>query len=251
MAGRQPHGPRATCLRDIDVVILAGGLGTRIRPALGETPKILAPVDGRPFVDYLLDWLESFGARRIVFCLGYLGDKVRAHLAQADRDTQIEWVVESQPLGTGGALVNAMPMLRTSPVLVLNGDSFVDVDLCAFAESHRASGAIASLVCTEVNDAGRFGRVTIDENSRIVHFAEKNPSSPEPGAINAGVYLFDSAFLDLVKNSRARSIEQDVFARQAPGSLHAHLGRFPFIDIGTPESLACATGVMLRSRGPA
>lgn len=251
MAGRQPHGPRATCLRDIDVVILAGGLGTRIRPALGETPKILAPVDGRPFVDYLLDWLESFGARRIVFCLGHLGDKVRAHLAQADRDTQIEWVVESQPLGTGGALVNATPMLRTSPVLVLNGDSFVDVDFCAFAESHRASGAIASLVCTEVNDAGRFGRVTIDENSRIVRFAEKNPSSLGSGAINAGAYLFDSAFLDLVKNSCARSIEQDVFARQAPGSLHAHLGRFSFIDIGTPESLACATGVMLRSRGPA
>ena len=247
MAARQTHRPRATCLCDIDVAVLAGGLGTRIQPALGDTPKILAPIDGRPFVDYLLDWLESFGARRVVFCLGHLGDKIQAHLARAERPARIESIIEPLPLGTAGAIAHARPLLRTSPVLVLNGDSFVDVDLCAFVAGHRASGAIASLVCTEVDDAGRFGRVSVGEDGRIVRFAEKDPSAAEPGAINAGAYLLDAAFLDLIRDSRARSIERDVFATRASGTLHAYQGRFSFIDIGTPESLARATGAMLRS----
>lgn len=238
----------SACLRDIDVAVLAGGLGTRIRAVLGDVPKILAPVDGRPFVDYLLDWLESFGAARVVFCLGHLGDKVESHLARARRTAVVECIRESAPLGTGGALGNARPLLRTSPVLVVNGDSFVDVDLCAFVRSHRDSGAAASLVCTEVADAGRYGRVAVDENSRILRFSEKDAGRRGPGTINAGMYLLEAPFLDMMRASGAGSIERDVFGRREGGTLHAYCGQFAFIDIGTPESLARATRAILRPR---
>ena len=113
-------------------------MGTRIRPVLGDLPKILAPILGRPYLAYLLDWLERFGARRVVLGLGHRAQAVVEYLEDAHPASQIEvtTVVEPSPLGTAGAIRFARGALRSDPVLVMNGDSFTDADLCAFVDRH-------------------------------------------------------------------------------------------------------------------
>ena len=199
------------------------------------------PVAGRAFLDHLIDGLAGFGARRLVLCLGYRADQVVAHLA-ARPPSAAEWipVIESEPLGTAGALRLARPRLGSDPVLVLNGDTFVDADLAGFADRHRAAGALASLLCVRVEDAGRYGRVERDERGFVTGFVEKDPDYRGPGLISAGFYLLSALFLDRLTSLPGSSLERDVFSRLPPGTLRTEVARGGFLDIGTPESLAVA-----------
>ena len=156
----------------------------------------------------------------------------------------IETVVEPTPLGTAGAVRFARGRLATDPVLVLNGDSFVDADLCAFHAAHCASGAPGTILCVEVANAGRYGRVLIDERQRIGGFREKDLSFQGQAFVSAGVYCLSAALLDEIAAGDAVSIERDVFERLPAGSLAAFAGCFRFIDIGTPETLALAESVL-------
>ena len=242
----QPALPHAQCLVTLDVLVIAGGLGTRIQSALGDTPKLLAPIGGRPYLAYLLDWLRRFGAKRVVFALGH---RARAVIDFLERnksshvDLTVVTVTEPEPLGTAGAVRFARPNLRSDPVLVMNGDSFADADLCAFVAHHRRARAKATLLCAEVDDAGRYGRVEFDGEGRIRGFIEKDPNFHGNSAVSAGVYLFSAAMLDEIAGGSAASLEHDVFGRAPSSSLDAFAGRFAFIDIGTPESLKLAERV--------
>jgi NDP-sugar pyrophosphorylase family protein len=239
---------RESDLAACDAFVLAGGLGTRIRPVLGDVPKLLAPVGDRPFLSLMIDWLRRFGVRRLVLGLGHraeaVGDWLRRH---PPADLAVEIVVEPRPLGTAGALRFARARLRSDPVLVMNGDSFVDADLGAFLAAHRASGARASLLCAEVDDAGRYGRVAA-RDGRIDRFVEKDEGFHGRALINAGVYCLSAALLDEIAAGVAVSLERDVFERLPAGTLAGHAGRFPFIDIGTPESLARAAAAVAAMR---
>jgi mannose-1-phosphate guanylyltransferase len=229
------------CLNAIDVLVLAGGLGTRIRPVLGDTPKLLAPVAGRTFLDHLLDWLRRFGARRVVFALGHRAEAVTAHLGKAARDGLVTVpVIEPQPLGTAGAIRLARPQLHSDPVLLLNGDSFTDADICKLLARHRRTVAAGTLLCASVADAGRYGRVDIDAAGTIRGFAEKDAQARGPANISAGMYVLSAALLDTIAAGTATSLEKDVFAALPPGALTAFCECGRFIDIGTPESLAAA-----------
>jgi NDP-sugar pyrophosphorylase family protein len=237
----------ARCLRDLDVFVIAGGLGTRIGPVLGNVPKLLAPIAGRPYLAYLLDWLRRFGAGRIVLGLGHQAQAVVDFLnrnATSGGDLTVETVIEPQPLGTAGAIRFARRNLRTDPVLIMNGDSFADVDLCEFVKHHRDAKANATLLCAEVEDAGRYGRVELDKAGRIRGFIEKDPNFHGVSSVSAGVYLFSAALLDEIAAGNASSLERDVFACAPASTLDAFTGRFAFIDIGTPESLALAEHVI-------
>jgi len=241
-----PASAPAQCLATLDVLVIAGGLGTRIQSALGDTPKLLAPIGGRPYLAYLLDWLRRFGARRIVLGLGHRAQAVIDYLDRNKSsydDLTVVTVTEPEPLGTAGAIRFARPNLRTDPVLVMNGDSFAGADLCAFVAHHRRARAKATLLCAEVDDAGRYGRVELDGEGHIRGFIEKDPNFHGRSAVSAGVYLFSAALLDEIAAGGATSLEHDVFGRAAPGTLAAFAGRFPFIDIGTPESLKLAERV--------
>jgi NDP-sugar pyrophosphorylase family protein len=158
-------------------------------------------------------------------------------------DLTVVTVTEPEPLGTAGAVRFARPNLRSDPVLVMNGDSFADADLCAFVAHHRRVKAKATLLCAEVDDAGRYGRVELDGEGRIRGFIEKDPNFHGRSAVSAGVYLFSAALLDEIAAGSAVSLERDVFGRAASGALDAFAGRFAFIDIGTPESLKLAERV--------
>lgn len=239
----------AQCLKTIDVLVLAGGLGTRIRPVLGDTPKLLAPIAGRAYLDRLLDWLEGFGARRVVLGLGHRAAAVEAHLAGRKRSVpKIEVLIEPRPLGTAGALRFARRRLYSDPVLVLNGDSFAAADLCRFLDRHRRARARGTILCAAVADAGRYGRVQLDDGGNIAGFVEKDPDNHGRALVNAGIYLLSAELLDLIAAGTAASLEKDVFERLSAGSLAAFTECDNFIDIGTPESLAQA-GAFFAARG--
>lgn len=233
------------CLKDIDVVILAGGLGTRIRDALGDTPKLLAPIGGTTFLDLLIRRLKSFGARRVVLGLGHLAGKVASHLDDAPTDgVEIISAIEPEPLGTAGALRFVRAHVNTDPVMVMNGDSFFAADLCEFVAAHQAGGTEASILCATVDETARYGCLDISEDGRVRAFLEKNSGPSGSGVINAGVYLFSDAMLNTIDEMPGPSLERDVFEKLPPGTLNAVTGNGAFIDIGTPDDLARATGVL-------
>ena len=242
----------AQCLASLDIFVIAGGLGTRIGAVLGATPKLLAPISGRPYLKYLFDWLRRFGAKRVVLGLGHHAQSVLDFL---DRDASttagldVVPVIEPRPLGTAGAIRFARGQLRSDPVLIMNGDSFADADLCALVARHRGAGAKATLLCVDADDAGRYGRVEIDAAGRIGGFIEKDANFHGTGPISAGVYLFSAALIDEIAAGSAVSLEHDVFATAPPGSFAALAGRFTFIDIGTPESLKVAERVIRAKLG--
>ncbi len=234
----------ADCPRDCDVAVLAGGLGTRLRGSIGALPKVLAPVAGRPFLDILLDQIAHQGFRRVVLLLGYRADAVALHLARAPRaDLRIETVIETVPLGTAGALRLALPRLTSDPVVVMNGDTFVEFDAGALVGALRGSGARAALVAVRVPDAGRYGGLAVDAAGRITRFLEKRPDAGA-GLINGGVYAFSRAFLDALAAGEGPSLERDMLEHQPAGALLAVETAGRFIDIGPPESLQQAQSVV-------
>jgi mannose-1-phosphate guanylyltransferase len=237
--------PRSTVqslVSDVDIVVLAGGLGTRLDGLLTDAPKIMAPIAGRPFLDYLLGWLTEQGAARVILGLGHRARPVLDYLeAHSFSPLEIITVVEPRPLGTAGALGFASSCLRSDPVMVMNGDTFVEADLSAFLASHRNAGTAASMLSVQVNDAHRYGRIDIDASDRIARFEEKSSAATEPSWVNAGVYLFDRSILERIVELQHGSIERDVLETLPPGSVHACRTEGRFLDIGTPESLAQAS----------
>lgn len=236
------HSP---CLKDIDVVVLAGGLGTRIRDTLGDTPKLLAPIGGTTFLDIIVNRLKLFGARRMILGLGHLADKVVSHLdAHPPDGLDIVTMIEPEPLGTAGALRFLAAEIETDPVMVMNGDSFFDSDLCDFVQAHEKSGMIASILCARVEDTAPYGRVGISPGARIESFLEKDPDQGGPGLINAGVYLFSGGMLKRIAAIEGPSLETDVFEALPSETLNAVTSDGTFIDIGTPENLRRAADVL-------
>lgn len=232
-------------LAEIDIVVIAGGLGTRLARVLDGTPKILAPVRGEPYIAFLLGWLRRFGARRMIFCLGHLAEQVEAWLAAHPHEgMRIETVREPEPAGTAGALRYAAPALQGDPVMVMNGDSFIDGNLSAFLDDFQAVGASASVMCVEMPDCSRYGRVVLNDEGWIVRFTEKDLAESGTGFINAGVYLFSRSFLADPTIREATSLERDVFASADPGTIRGFATAGTFHDIGTPESLAAAAAIL-------
>jgi len=224
---------------DISTVILAGGLGTRLRFVLSARPKVLALVRGRPFLTYLLDQLAAVGAREVVFCIGYMADMVKETLGDRYQTMHLTYSRENEPLGTGGALRQALPLFSSDPILVMNGDSFVDADLAAYLRWFLQKDLEASMVLAKVSDTSRFGRVTSDEQERILGFEEKG-AHHGPGWINAGIYFLKQNFLRAIPSGRFVSIEKEIFPAWVSHGLYGYKTEGRFIDIGTPESYAMA-----------
>jgi len=235
-------------LSDVTAVILAGGLGTRLRPAIGDQAKVLAEVCRRPFLSYLLDQLAEGGLQEVVLCVGHRGEDIRATFGHTYRCLRLVYSQETEPLGTAGALRLAWPLFRSDSVLVMNGDSYCSVNLAAFWSWHQAKHANATILLTEVSDTKRYGSVEIDDQSRVTRFIEKD-SLGAPGWINAGIYLIRRNLLLSIPAHRPVSLERDMLAAWIGRGLYGcfHQGRF--IDIGTPEAYASAQRFFVSGRG--
>ncbi|MBI4551835.1 MAG: nucleotidyltransferase family protein [Candidatus Latescibacteria bacterium] len=230
----------------VTAAILAGGLGTRLRTVVADRPKVLAEVHGRPFVTYLLDQLIVAGVRDVVMCTGYRGEQVRARLGDAYGALRLAYSQESFPLGTAGALRLALPLVKSETVLVMNGDSWCDVNLRDAWAEHRARGASASLVVTEVEDTGRYGRVCLDAHGLVIRFEEKGAGT---GWINAGLYFLSRRLLGTIPAGRPVSLEREMFPRWIGQGVSGVRVNRRFLDIGTPESYSMAERFFAQEQG--
>jgi D-glycero-alpha-D-manno-heptose 1-phosphate guanylyltransferase len=226
--------------------ILAGGFGTRLRPVLSDTPKVLAPVGGKPFLTYLLDQLSAAGVRQVVLCTGHLAEQVNAAVGERYGDLQVLYSQENQPVGTAGALRLALPLLESDPVLVMNGDSYCDLDLNAFLSWHGQKEAVASVALVHLQDTARFGCVSLDAGGAILRFGEKQ--STGSGWINAGIYLLSQRLLRSIPQQRNVSMEYEVFPSWVGKGLFGYAAGRRFLDIGTPASYAEAESVLVESQ---
>jgi NDP-sugar pyrophosphorylase family protein len=225
-------------MRDVTAAILAGGLGTRLRPRVADRPKVLAPVHGRPFLTYLLDQLAAASLREVVLLTGHGAEQVRGALGDSYAGLRLVHSAEPSPLGTAGAVRWALPLFSAETVLLLNGDSYCDVALGAFHQFHRRRASSASLVLARVRDASRFGQVRLMGSERVRRFEEKGAAGGA-GWINAGIYLLDRALLEAIPAGRPASLERDLLpAWVAGGGVHGFRSAGRFLDIGTPESYA-------------
>ena len=229
-----------TAQQDTPAFLLVGGLGTRLQSVLPSTPKPLARVGNMPFLELLVLQLRSQGIRRIVMCTGHLASQIEQEFGDGHKwDVAINYSQELQPLGTAGAVKLAEGYVKqASDFLVMNGDSFLELDLREFIQFHREHGGLVSLAVRKVPDAARYGTVHMDGDHRVVGFSEKTRAAA-PGVINGGVYVFNRAVLDQMPQGPA-SFEKDVFPRVLEQGVYALEQHGMFIDIGTPEDYARA-----------
>lgn len=231
-----------------DAIILVGGKGTRLQPVVKDRPKPMAEVLGRPFLEWILMGLRAQGIERVILATGYKAEVIRTHFTGL-RPVGMDLVVshEEEPLGTGGALRNALSRLSTDRVLVLNGDSMCPFHLSTMMESHLRTGALATLWLVPMEDCRRYGSVEIDAEGRVSGFNEKS-ASPGSGLINAGIYLVEKKLLHSIPQAQPSSLEREVFPSLIGRGLWAVVGQGPFLDIGTPESYAQADQFLSAAR---
>lgn len=226
-------------LNNIDVVILAGGLGQRLRPKTGDAPKVLAAVKGKPFLDILLENIAAQGFRRVILCTGYKADEIEARYRGSSLGLEILFSREQTPLGTGGAFKLAQDKVRSPVFLGLNGDCFCAVSFSDFLSFHQKNKALASLVLTKVSDKGDFGSVAVDDQKRIVSFQEKASLAASP-FVSVGIYSFQREVFALMPPQGAFSIERDLFPKLIGKGFYGFVTEHSFLDIGTPERYARA-----------
>jgi D-glycero-alpha-D-manno-heptose 1-phosphate guanylyltransferase len=239
-----------SALVDSRACVLAGGLGLRLRSIVEDVPKVLAPVAGRPFLDYILRQLVDQGIRRVTLCTGYRSDAVESFAGTGARwGMELSYSAESKPLGTAGAIAAAWRSLNDERLLVVNGDSYFDVPLDVLWAQHEASGATATIAVRRTTDAARYGTVEIGRDGVVTAFREKGADAS--GWMNGGIYVLQRAALDGIDPNESASLEQDVFPRLAAGSdraggrtLHAVPFEGRFIDIGVPADYRRADQVM-------
>lgn len=214
-----------------EAIILSGGLGTRLRDAVSNLPKSMAPVNGRPFLDYILSYLGQYKISTLTLAVGYKAEDIITHYGE-----KYNYSVETQPLGTGGAVRQAMELCTANEVLVLNGDSFFDIDLGAFYERHSAAQADCSLALRRVGNTARYGTVHLEPGGRISKFHEKSGKEKE-GIINGGVYILNrQKYLGHTPAGQPFSIETDFFEKKMNElNIFGFIYEDYFIDIGIKE----------------
>lgn len=218
-------------------LFLAGGLGTRLRGIVNDQPKPMIFVANKPFLEYLILQLKRYGLTDIVLCIGYLGEQIRQYFDDGSRwGVHISYSYENKPLGTGGAIKLAegfVKLVKEDKFLVMNGDSYLDVNLNMLINYHLKMGALATMALGEVEDASRYGAVEISENGEIKSFLEKGQGL-RSRLINGGIYVFDRKIFEYIPEGKV-SLEKEVFPKLIGQGFYGMPINGFFIDIGIPE----------------
>jgi D-glycero-alpha-D-manno-heptose 1-phosphate guanylyltransferase len=219
----------------MEAIILAGGLGTRLQSVVADVPKCMALVAGKPFLQYLLETLETAGFEHIILSLGYKHEVVETWLTTYQTSLQITSVVENVPLGTGGAVRKALLHATQKAVFVFNGDSFLTLDYQELMKFHLEKKVLATLALKQMHAFCRYGAVETGADAKIIRFGEKQYC--ESGFINGGVYVLNRSVLNVLdKLGNKFSLEKDFFEPEVgTGKLAGFYVNGYFIDIGIPD----------------
>ena len=236
------NNPNKIC--NVDVLILVGGLGTRLRDVVKDKPKCLASINGKPFINFLLEDLVSQGLQRIIFATGHLSSQLDHHVK---RRTDAEYIIsfESKPLGTGGAIKFAENHFCSDQVLILNGDSRIIFDFPSLFEFHKSCRADMSILLSSATKGTDYGNVVLNEENRVTSFSEK-PTESTSACVNAGVYVINRLLLNSLQPDKQYSLEKDCL----PSWIHSHqifgmLTDKAVCDIGTPERYKTSQTIFL------
>ena len=217
-----------------ELIILAGGLGTRLRSEVPKLPKCMAPVNSIPFIDYVVDYFLSQQVERIIFALGYRSEILIEHLSEKYSQIDICFSIDPQPLGTGGAIQLAASKAHAENVFVTNGDTLFKADLSQLENVHLCKEAECSLTLKPMRDFDRFGVVEMDKNNQIISFKEKKHYSE--GLINGGIYALNIPGLIHKKLGESFSFEKDYLEKFVThNKIYASVQNEYFIDMGIPE----------------
>ncbi len=220
-------------MKNLDILILAGGLGTRLKPIMQNTPKALAPVNGKVFIDFLVDDIVNQGFKRIILCVGHLKDRIIDYF-DVRNDCDIVFSCENDLLGTAGAIKNAIKNIKSEKFIVMNGDSYCKIPLTEFCNFHEKNNSQASIVVCEKKNNSQYGSVILDKkNNKVIKFKEKD-ESPN-GYVNSGIYLFNKSILNIIPDNRFVSLEYEIFPKLVNKNFFGFITTKTMVDIGNPE----------------
>jgi len=229
-----------------EAIILAGGMGTRLREVVPDLPKPMAQVGGKPFLNYQLLWLKKYNFDKLIISAGYKSDTIIKYFGNEFENIQIEYAIEQKPLGTGGAIRFALQKTRAKDILIVNGDTWFPVDINKFYSVHLQNKSQFSVALKKMKNFSRYGSVECRDNT-ILKFNEKKFCSE--GLINGGIYLISGNLLESGNFPEVFSLEKDLLEKEAgSGTLKCQVFDVPFIDIGIPEDYRKAqTQIKFRS----
>jgi D-glycero-alpha-D-manno-heptose 1-phosphate guanylyltransferase len=226
-----------------EAVILAGGLGTRLRDIVDEIPKSMAPVNRKPFLEYVLDHLSLYGFKRIILATGYKNESIAAYFSNSWKGIELFYSVEEEPLGTGGAILLASSHSLSENIFVVNGDTLFSVDIDKMEKFFSKDNPVMTLALKPMTNFKRYGSVTLD-GERIVSFNEKKFC--REGVINGGVYILNRKWF--IKNAPGEkfSFEKDIMEKRAGQDIiTGYISDAYFIDIGIPEDYLRASSELI------
>lgn len=229
--------------KSLDVIILCGGEGKRLRPVVDGRPKVMAEIDSRPFLDILIRKIAGHGFKKAILCIGYKGEMIKDYYDRRTAPLKIIYSEESKPLGTGGALKNARPFIESQTFLVMNGDTVSKVDLNSFFNFHLAKKAMMSMALVRSEADGDFGSVSLDPSFRIISFKEKVKSDRQR-LVNAGAYFMNKDIFSHMPKISSFSLEYDLFPDIVKARCYGFLSKSKFIDIGSPERYGKARKIL-------
>lgn len=225
----------------MDAIILAGGKGTRLQGIVSDVPKPLAPIKGVPFLDIILMQLNKYHfVRKVVLAVGYKSEMIVERYAdRKGYNFGIIFSVEKELLGTGGAIKKAISFTDSQDVLILNGDTFVDIELDDLIDFHKERGALLTIVLRKIDDTNRYGTVLIDNQNMILAFEEKKQDKQSLALINAGIYIINRSLFDSVEE-RELSFEKELLPHFIEHDAYGYIVKGRFVDIGIPETYSIA-----------
>jgi len=218
-------------------LILAGGLGTRLSEIVKDIPKVMVDIKEKPFLEYLILQLKKYNLNDIILCTGYLKEKIESYFGNGNYfGVNIVYSEETEPLGTGGAIKLAEDLIGEDNIIVMNGDSFFDIDLDKLISYHFDKKALATMALAEVREAKRFGTVKIDKNGMIKSFIEKEQKA-NSNLINGGIYVLNKEIFRYILKDKSISLEKEVFPKLIESNRFYGISfKNYFIDIGIPKA---------------
>ena len=226
----------------MEAVILAGGMGTRLREVVADVPKPMAPVNDKPFLYYIFQWLKQYQVDKIILSAGYKAEHIIQYFGNNVFNIPVEYVIEEKPLGTGGAVKYAIKKSSGQNLLILNGDTYFPIDVNRFYSVHVNNDIMFSVALKPMNNFSRYGSVECDGDI-ITKFNEKKYCSQ--GLINGGIYLVNKKFFESKNLPEVFSLEKDVLEKEAGSSaLKGMVFDDEFIDIGIPDDYFRAASLL-------